>query len=167
MSRANKPNGGRVVTLFLMTILMLCQVPAVMGRAPRVNGRKEFLPYTRNLPSIDKIELLKLKPKDEQSAVDSAGGIAASKVLKGAAAQKVASLWRRQSYTSNLAACHEPGYAIKFFSRGRLIAYASVCWSCNSIFFITPNLQRTQSFAGGDKRGEELSEVFRLAFSDP
>jgi hypothetical protein len=93
------------------------------------------------------------------------GEIAASKVVKGTEAQKIASLWRRQTYTSNVSACHEPAYAIKFYSRGLLIAYASVCWSCNSIFFITPNLHRTQSFAGGNKRGEQLSEIFRFAFT--
>jgi hypothetical protein len=30
---------------------------------------------------------------------------------------------------------------------------------------MVPDLQRTQSFAGGDKRGEQLSEIFRLAFT--
>lgn len=157
MSQENKLNGSCVLT----GLLILCIVPGVVGRAPRFKGQKEFLPYTRNLPVIDKIELLKLELKDDRWN----GKIAASKVLKGAEAQKVASLWRRLSYTSSLAACHEPDYAIKFYSRERLIAYASVCWSCNSIFFITPNLHRTQSFAGGNKRGEQLSEIFRLAFT--
>lgn len=163
MSRSNKLNGSRVITL----LLLLGVVTGVMGRTPRFHGRKEFLPYTRNLPAIDKIELLKLKPRADRPVEDAAGGIVATKVLKGTEAQKLASLWRRQTYTANLAACHEPAYAIKFYSRGRLITYASVCWSCNSIYFITPNLQRTQSFAGGDKKGEELSEVFRLAFNAP
>jgi hypothetical protein len=104
---------------------------------------------------------LKLKLKDDHWD----GEIAASKVLQRTEVKKVASLWRRQTYTSSLAACHEPAYAIKFYSRERLIAYASVCWSCNSIYFITPDLRRTQSFAGGDKRGEQLSEIFRLAFT--
>ena len=158
MSKQNKLNASWVLTL----LLVLCIVPCVMGRTPRFQGRKEFLPYTRNLPVIDKIELLKLNLRDDRWD----GEIAASKVLKGAVAQRVASLWRRQTYTSNLSACHEPAYAIKFYSRERLIAYASVCWSCNSIFFITPNLHRTQSFAGGNKRGEALSEIFRLAFLD-
>ena len=157
MRQENKLNGSRVLTL----LLVLCIVPGVVGRTPRFRGRKEFLPYTRNLPAIDKIELLKLKLRDDRWD----GEIAASKVLKGAEAQRVASLWRRQTYTSSLSACHEPAYAIKFYSRERLIAYASVCWSCNSIFFITPNLHRTQSFAGGNKRGEQLSEIFRLAFT--
>jgi hypothetical protein len=132
----------------------------VMAQTPGFRGQKEFRPYTRDLPRIDKIEILKLELKDDRWD----GEIAASKVLKGAEAQKAASLWRRQTYTSSLAACHEPAYAIKFYSHQRLIAYASVCWSCNSIFLIAPNLHRTQSFAGGEKKGEELSEIFRLGF---
>jgi hypothetical protein len=157
MTQENKLNGSGVLTL----LLVLCIVPAAVGRTPRFPGRKQFLPYTRNLPAIDRIELLKLKLKDDRWD----GAIEASRVLKRAEAQKVASLWRRQTYTSSLSACHEPAYAIKFYSRKKLIAYASICWGCNSIFFITPNLQRTQSFAGGNKRGEKLSEIFRLAFA--
>jgi len=157
MSQENKLIGSCLLTL----LMMLCIVPGVGGRTPRLQGRKEFLPYTRNLPVVDKIELLKLQLKNDRWD----GGITATKVLKRAEAQTVASLWRRQTYTSNLSACHEPAYAIKFYSRKRLIAYASVCWSCNSIFFIEPNLHRTQSFAGGNKRGDQLSEIFRLAFT--
>ena len=156
MSQQSKPNSLR---LFIF-LLALCIVPQVEARIQRFRGPKEFLPYTRNLPRIDKIELLKLQLKDDRWD----GQITASRVLHGAEAQRVASLWRRQTYTSNLSVCHEPAYAIKFYHREKLIAYASVCWSCNSIFFIRPNLHRTQSFAGGDKRGEQLSEIFRLAF---
>lgn len=156
MSQENKPHCSRILSL----LLMLCIVPCVVGSTPSFKGHKEFRRYTRNLPVIDKIELLKLKLKDDRWD----GEITASKVLRGTEAEKVASLWRRQTYTSSLAACHEPAYAIKFYSGKRLLAYASVCWSCNSIFFIEPNLHRTQSFAGGDERGEQLSEIFRLAF---
>jgi len=123
MSRKNKP----VVSCLLTLMLMLCIVPGVAGRTPRFLGHKEFLPYTRNLPAVYKIELLKLQLKDERWN----GEIAATKVLRGAEAQKVAALWRRQGYTGSQAACHEPAYAIKFYSRRKLIAYASVCWSCN------------------------------------
>jgi hypothetical protein len=137
MSESIKLKRCRILAL----LLMLCLVPGVMGRAPRFRGRKEFLPYTHNLPAIDKVELFKLELKDDRWD----GQMTASKVLRGAEAQRLASLWRRQTYTSNLAACHEPNYAIKFYSGEKLIAYASVCWSCNSIFFITPNLRRTQT----------------------
>ena len=157
MSQQRKPNSSRI----LIFLLVLCIVPAVVGQTPSFRGRKEFLSYTRNLPRIDKIELLKLELKDDRWD----GKITTSKVLQGDEARRVASLWRRQTYTSNLSACHEPAYAIRFYYHEKLIGYASVCWSCNSIFFITPNLHRTQSFAGGDKRGEQLSEIFRLAFA--
>jgi len=144
----------------LILLVISSVVPTVVGMTPRYHGRKEFLPYTRKLPSIDKIELLKLELKDQRWD----GEISGTRVLERSEAQKVASLWRRQTYTSNDSACHEPAYAIKFYYRGKLIAYATVCWACDTIFFITPDLQRTQTFAGGDKKGEELSEIFRLAF---
>src|SRR5205807_586804 len=102
----------------LVFLLVWCVVPAIVGRTPRFRGRKEFLLYTRNLPRIDKVELFKLEQNDYRWD----GEIAASKTLKGAEAQKVASLWRRQTYTSNLSACHEPAYAIKFYYREKLIA---------------------------------------------
>ena len=159
MNRANRLNGNWIVAL----VLGLCLVPGALGRTAGFAGSKEFLPYTRDLPVVDKIELFKLELEDGRWY----GKIAATKVLQGDEAKRVASLWRRQTYTSSLSACHEPAYAIKFYQREKLVAYASVCWSCNSIFFITPNLHRTQSFAGGDKRGEQLSEIFRLAFTAP
>jgi hypothetical protein len=93
MSQESKLSGSFILTL----LLGLCIGPGVVGRAPRFRGRKQFLPYTRNLPTIDKIELLKLKLKDDRWD----GEIAAGRVLKGAEAQKLASLWRRQTYTSS------------------------------------------------------------------
>lgn len=149
------------IRLILSVLLLTCSVSSVVAKTPRFRGRKEFLPYTRRLPSIDRIELLKLTLKDDRWN----GEIASTRLLKGSAARKVAALWRRQTYTPNTSVCHEPAYAIKFYKRGKLIAYASVCWACNSIFLITPNLHRTQNFAGGDKKGEQLSEIFRLAFA--
>lgn len=150
--------GLQMATALLLLLLIGSAAP---GRSRGFAGRKEYLPYTRNLPHIDKVELFELQVIDDKWN----GEIVATRVLHGAKAQTLASLWRRQTYTSNLAACHNPAYAIKFYSRGKLLEYASVCWSCNSIFMITPAMTRTQSFGGGDRRGEQLSEVFRVAFS--
>jgi hypothetical protein len=152
--------GVRLVVGILL--LLLCSIPAAFGQSRRFMGHKEYLPYTRNLPRIDKVELLKLKLIEDRWN----GDILATKVLTGADARKVASLWRRQTYTSALAACHNPAYAIKFYSQGKLLVYASVCWSCNNIFLITPQLTETQSFRGGDRRGEQLSEIFDSAFTE-
>ena len=79
MSQASKMYSGSVLTFLLVLFI----VPGVMGQTPRFRGPKEFLPYTRNLPRIDKIELLKLELKDDRWD----GEIAASKVLKGIEAQ--------------------------------------------------------------------------------
>jgi hypothetical protein len=91
---------SRVLTL----LLVLCIVPGVVGRTPRFRGQKEFLPYTRNLPAIDKIELLKLELKDDRWD----GEIIATKVLQGDEATTVAWLWRRKRYISNVYARYEP-----------------------------------------------------------
>jgi hypothetical protein len=145
-------------------LLILCLVTAIEAKPHRFMGRKEFLPYTRNLPAVDQIELFKLTLKEGVNGEHWNGEMDASKVLRGSEARKLASLWRNQTYTPNQSACHEPVYAIKFYAKGKLLAYATVCWSCNNIRFITPELNGEQNFAGGDRRGEQLSEVFRLAF---
>jgi hypothetical protein len=156
-----KPN-KLVVQLAVALLMLMFVAPAAHGRSRRFAGHREYLRYTRNLPNIDRIELLKLRLIEDKWN----GDIVASRVWQGGEAQKLASLWRRQTYTSSLAACHNPAYAIKFYSHGKLLGYASVCWSCNSIFMIAPAMARTQSFRGGDKKGEQLSEIFRLAFTE-
>lgn len=163
MSHENNVNGIFACAL----LLILCVVTGTEARPRRFMGHKEFLPYTRNLPAIDQVELLKLTLKDDHRNGEHWNGeIDATKVLRGPEAQKIASLWRGQTYTPNVSACHEPAYAIKFYAKGKLLVYATVCWSCNNMRFITPELNGEQNFAGGDKRGEQLSEVFRLAFSE-
>jgi hypothetical protein len=157
MNQKNKLNARFTFAL----LLLLSIVPASMAQPRRFTGRKEFLPYTRNLPAIDRVELLKLELKDDRWWN---GKIEASKVLKGTEAQRVASLWRKQTYTQSDSACYEPGHAIKFYSRRRLLVYATVCFACSTMFFMTPNLKRTQNFEAGSKLGEQLYEIFRLAF---
>jgi hypothetical protein len=150
------------VRLVLALLLLLCLTHGAFPQSRRYMGRKDYLPYTRKLPPIDKVELLKLKLVGDRWS----GDILSTRVLRGADALTLASLWRRQTYTSGLAACHNPAYAIKFYSRGKLLVYASVCWSCNNIFMITPKLTRTQSFRGYDRRGEQLSDIFDSAFTE-
>jgi hypothetical protein len=146
--------------LILSILLLFCTQPAVNAQSRRFGGLKEYRPYTRDLPAVEKVELLKLTQKNDHWN----GEISDTKTFKGAEAHKIASLWRRQTHTSSVAACHEPAYGIRFYARGKLIAYASICWSCNNMFLLAPKSTRTQSFQGYNKRGEQLSEVFRLAF---
>ena len=157
MNQKNKLNGRFNFAL----LLLLCIVPASMAHPRRFRGHKEFLPYTRHLPAVDRIELFKLELKNDLWT----GEIEATRVLKRTEAQKVAAVWRRQTYIPNISACHRPAHAIKFYSKGKLLAYAAVCFACSNISLITPKLNRTQTFEEGSKIGEQLYEVFRLAFA--
>jgi hypothetical protein len=154
------PTRHRLTAIALLIVCGTATAPDAQTR--RYHGRKEYLPYTRNLPRIDRIELFKLKLNrhDEWD-----GAIIASKTLGGTAAQKLASLWRRQTYNESESACHNPGWAIKFYAREKLLAHATVCFSCNNISMITPDLPTRQNFGGYEPIGEQLEQMFSDAFA--
>jgi hypothetical protein len=149
--------------LIVISLLIVCGTASVLAQTPHYRGRKEYLSYTRNLPRIDRVELFKLK-LNKQDEWD--GGIIASKTVDAAKAKKLASLWRRQTYTSSQSACHNPGWAIKFYARQKLLAYATVCFSCNNISMITPDLPTRQSFGGYLPIGEQLEQMFSATFAE-
>lgn len=142
----------------LFSVILIVQLAVtVAATPPRVN--REAIRYTVRLPAVDRIELEKFETREMR--IES---IAATKVLEGSEAKAVAALWRKQDYRSLAAICHYPAFGIKFYSKGKLLAYASLCWECNNIVFITPKLELKQAFAGNSKRGHELLEVFTRAF---
>ncbi|MBC7909533.1 MAG: hypothetical protein H7Y30_03470 [Pyrinomonadaceae bacterium] len=143
-------------------LLMLLQASTGAGQSRRFNGNKEAKPYTLNLPAIDKVELMKLKSEGDGRE----WSVENSKMVDGVEAQKIAASWRSQTYYPNSAICHYPGYAIKFYARDKVIVYASLCWECNNIGFITPDLKGTQGFGGDDKKGQQLLQMFRTAFPE-
>lgn len=112
--------------------------------------------------AIDKVELFKLKREGDLWN----GDIESSQTVEGPEAQKIASLWRTQTFLPYSATCHLPGYALKFFAQDKLIVYATLCWECDNIRFHTPNLTRTQGFGGRDRKGQQLLGVFRAAFPE-
>jgi hypothetical protein len=144
----------------LTVILSAASAGAVQKR--RFSGNAEARPYTRDMPAVEKVELLKLKKRGDLWD----GETEASKVVGGAEAQEIAALWRSQTYLPHSAVCHNPGYAIKFYSGGRLLVYASLCWECDNIGFLTPALGKTQGFGGRDKKGRQLLQVFKAAFPE-
>lgn len=117
---------------------------------------------TTGLQSIDKIELLELERNGDLWT----GEMKAGKVLEGWEAQQVASLWRAQDYVSDSAICHNPAYAMKFFSGASLVVYATLCWDCDNIEFLEPKLKKYQGFVGGNLNGKRLLAVFRSAFPE-
>lgn len=150
------------VKIVSCTLFIICVAAAYLGQSRPFPGNKEARPYTLDLQSVDKVELLKLKKDGDLWR----GQIESTKTVEGSEAQEIASLWRSQTYYPNSAICHFPGYAIKFFSNEKLLVYATLCWECRNIGFQTPDLKQTQGFGGEDKKGQELLKVFRSAFPD-
>ncbi|MFL6207415.1 MAG: hypothetical protein ACJ74W_01105 [Pyrinomonadaceae bacterium] len=144
----------------LCSLLLLCLCPVILCQTRRFKGNQEVKPYTHNLPVVDKVELLELKLRGDLWDGESQ----ASKIVEGNEAQKIASLWRTQTYNSYSAICHNPAYAIKFYSQGQLRVFATLCWDCDNIRFITPKLEKTQGFDGGGQKGQHLLQLFRTAF---
>src|SRR6185369_4163963 len=120
--------------MFVLMVLMLCSTVSAASHPAKSRIDRKFIPVTTKLPAIDKVELQKV------SGEFSIDKVLATKTLQGREAQRAARLWRSQRYGGRDYACHLPVYAIKFFSGGKLIAYASVCWECDNLVFIEPKL---------------------------
>jgi hypothetical protein len=119
-------------------------------------------PHTRNLPQVDKVELLKLKKQGDAWT----GEIAGRKSVVRDEAERVAQLWRKQTFVSDSPICHTPGYAVKFYNRDKLLVYATLCWDCNNIEFLTPKLEKYVGFDGRGAKGQELLKYLQNTFAD-
>jgi hypothetical protein len=132
----------------LLVLIALC------GASQAQNAR-----LTRRLPTIDRVEL--------QSVIDSElwiKSVEATKTIEGLEAQRVSRLWRSQKWNRSGYACHRPVYAIKFFSHGKLIFYASICWECHNVYFIEPDTKQivgSVGFGAGSAKGRELLKLFK------
>jgi hypothetical protein len=145
-----------------MFAIMLCFATNCGKESDPYEGNAEARPFTQNLPSVDRLELMALERVGDLWT----GEIKASKIIEGNEAQKVASLWRNQLYLPDSPICHNPAYAIRFFSREKLIAYASLCWDCDNIEFLDPRVKGYQGFAGKSDTGQRLLDEFTNAFPE-
>jgi hypothetical protein len=123
-----------------------------------VNAKNVPLRYTRRLPAVDKVELQKLKQSEMR--IES---IEATKILGGKQARHVAALWRGQRFRSRSPDCHYPAYGVKFYSRGKLVLYASLCWECDNIILLEPSLGEKQGFDGDSPAGKRLLELLKTS----
>jgi hypothetical protein len=141
--------------IFIAVASLLVSSFTACGRGAGPAPAQEGLPSA--LPHIDKTELLRLvKHGDIWN-----GEIAAQTALTGADAEAAADLWRTQSFSSVSPACHNPGYAIKFYDHDVLIVYATLCWECNNIEFLTPQLQNYVGFEGEGAKGQALLKFLK------
>lgn len=144
--------------VFRIVFSLLCMT--LIGIAQTKTG-DSMSPYTKQLPTIDKVELQKV------SGIERIDKINATKILTGKEAQAIATLWRELEYGGIGAACHEPAYAIKFYAKEKAILYVSVCYSCQNIEFLEPAQKNHLGFGAKSKKGRVLLRAFQKAFPDP
>ncbi|MDX6696469.1 MAG: hypothetical protein QOF02_4072 [Blastocatellia bacterium] len=157
MSRAAKKACGG------LCVLMLLFCAAQAGLAQRSLTNKQARQYVRQLQAIDKVEIAQFDSDPEVRDREVVG----RKVIEGAAARRLAALWRAQAYAPDRAMCHDPSYAVRFYAKGKELFYASVCWGCNNILFFAPDFIGGLHFEGESRSGERLREMFQGAFLKP
>jgi hypothetical protein len=144
------------ISLSVSLVVLLLSAITCTNSSRRFAGNSEARSLTRDLPTIDTVELMELERVGDLWN----GEVTASRIVEGDEAQRIASLWREQVYLADSAVCHNPAYAIKFSSRQKLIAYATLCWDCDNIEFIEPKLTDYQGFAGEAEGGQRLLRIF-------
>ena len=96
----------------------------------------------RHSREITAVEVLRLSPDGETGAAgsylvhydDSRRGIDVRHTVTGAGAAELGGLWGRVRFAEGyLAACHEPGFALRFFSGHRSIFEVAVCFECDNV----------------------------------
>jgi hypothetical protein len=161
---------------FILVGLILACIPGPLASATaqygsqrslerkRLEINRKTLPYTKRLRPVDRVQLVKIGSTSEGGDIRS---ISSAKIVEGQQAQAIASMWRSQAFDLNYsAACHEPPYAIKFYSRGKVVLYASICWGCSNIVILEPVVSG-QGFNSRGKAGKALLHIFTEAFPKP
>lgn len=117
--------------------------------------------HTRDLPTIDRVEVFALSFADEgddasspesetflvrpasPAAQNGAATLAtpeisvsshASQAVVGKDAKRIADDWRSLVFEPNGALCHVPTYGLRFFRDDELLFSVSVCWKCHNFY---------------------------------
>jgi hypothetical protein len=93
----------------------------------------DYLPAS--LPLISTIEVVVLRGLNPSRVSEymQAAATCPFITVSGAAADRIAELWRCLPQ-GNQARCHTPPFGLRFYSGEQVICQASVCWECNNIF---------------------------------
>ncbi len=96
--------------------------------------------FGRYLPPVDEVEILAVGGKVPEGTPDAFSrdlGVAAGTVnrltIHGREAEEIAEAWRHIDFDRRYASlCHDPYYALRFRSRGKLVLETSICWKCST-----------------------------------
>ena len=147
----------RSVVLFTLMFVLPIFVQANKHNPMPKSNSSFRAPALRN---IDKVELLSI-----QSRMGNIEKVDATKLVVGKEIKKIVNIWKKQRFEGySAAACHHPPYAIKFYSKGKVVLFASVCWMCHNITFIVPQVKTWIRFSSRSKEAMMLREIFQKAF---
>jgi len=109
---------------------------------------------------VDKIELL---------SVDYGNGyierIKETRTIAGKGVEAVIRIWKKQRLLGESpSACHQPAYALKFYAKGKLVMFATICWSCRDIDFVVPKFKHWVRFQADSRNGQMLKNLFLQTF---
>ena len=150
------------VSLLLLLSTTHCRAQSELSKRAGAMNRRAA-PYTKRLPAIDRIELIRVDETNEGGDVVRIG---ATKMIEGRQARRMAALWRAQAWDyTEFGDCHEPSFAIKFYAGDKLLLYASICWGCHNIYMIEP-IVGGQGFHSRSRRGQKLLGLFKAVFPE-
>ena len=143
-----------------VALLSLMIVPAISVQA-QANKRKSQVSFRAPiLRNIDKVELMSI-----ESRMGDVEKVDATKIVEGQDARNIFAIWRKQKFTGySAAACHQPPYALKFYSKGKVVLFATVCWACHNVTFIVPDTKHWVDFKSDAQAAKLLREIFEKAF---
>jgi len=122
---------------------------------------KDYAPSS--LPPVTAVEVVALRGVRPDSvngymAVVGVPGV----TVRGAAAERIADLWRRLP-PGEPARCHVPPFGLRFLAGDEVICQGSVCWKCNNLYGDAGGDPIHYSFyAGGEVSRALLAELQRV-----
>ena len=145
-----------------VALLVLMIIPAIFVQA-QTNRRRSQAKASFRAPilrNIDKVELMSI-----ESRMGNVEKVDATKLVEGREAQNILAVWRKQKFSGySAAACHQPPYALRFYSKGKVVLFATVCWACHNVTFIVPDTKHWVDFKSDSQAAKLLREVFEKAF---
>jgi len=95
----------------------------------RVRRPDLFRQLVIRLPQVDRavVETIRLQRPGDNTPFTPVSG-----TLEGAKAERLARIWRRMRQGTPVQ-CYSPAYRVTFFSKGKELVRADVCFDCNKI----------------------------------
>ena len=88
-----------------------------------------------------------------------------TKTIAGKGVAAVFGIWKKQRLLGESpSACHQPAYALKFYAKGKLVMFATICWSCRNIDFVVPKFKHWVRFQADSRNGQMLKNLFLETF---